>query len=95
MSDNKENLNAAPILINSQYIKDLSLEIPYAPEIFKEMTSQPELKIDVSIESKKIDEQHNVILNISINGDLKGKKVFVLELAYGALVTLNVPQEHI
>ncbi len=95
MSDNKENLNAAPILINSQYIKDLSLEIPYAPEIFKEMTSQPELKIDVSIESKKIEEQHNVILNISINGDLKGKKVFVLELAYGALVTLNVPQEHI
>ncbi|MBR2299733.1 MAG: protein-export chaperone SecB, partial [Alphaproteobacteria bacterium] len=29
------------LMINSQYIKDLSLEIPHAPEIFKELTKQP------------------------------------------------------
>ncbi len=91
----EENTNVAPITINSQYIKDLSLEIPYAPEIFQEMTSQPELKVDVSIESKKIENNHNVTLKININSDVNGKKLFVLELAYAALVTLNVPQEHV
>ena len=34
-NDNKHQLPA--IVINSQYIKDFSLEIPYAPEIFKEI----------------------------------------------------------
>lgn len=96
MSDNKTaNTNLAPITINSQYIKDLSLEIPYAPEIFKEMTSQPELQVDVSIESKKNENDYNVVLKINLNSDINGKKLFVLELSYAALVTLNVPQEHI
>ena len=96
MSDNtQDNVNVAPIAIHNQYIKDLSLEIPYAPEIFKQITSQPELKVDVSIESQKIDESHNVMLKITLNGDVADKKLFVLELTYAALVTLNVPQEHI
>lgn len=95
MNDNTPENTVAPITINSQYIKDLSLEIPYAPEIFKEMTGQPTLKVDVAIESKKIEEKYNVTLKINLNGDTNGKKLFVLELSYAALVTLNVPEEHI
>ena len=95
MNDNNQKNALPPITINAQFIKDLSLEIPYAPEIFKEMTSQPGLKLDVAIESKKIDEHYNVILKININSDINDKKLFVLELSYGALVTLNVPEEHI
>lgn len=95
MNDNTPENTLPAITINSQYIKDLSLEIPYAPEIFKEMTSQPNLKVDVSIESKKIDESYNVTLKVNLNGDINDKKLFVLELSYAALVTLNVPQEHI
>ena len=97
MNDNKaENNNINPIIINSQYIKDLSLEIPFAPEIFKELKSQPELKADINIESKKSENNnYNVILKITLNSDINGKKLFVLELSYGALVTLNVPQEHL
>lgn len=95
MNDNNPENTLPPITINSQYIKDLSLEIPYAPEIFKEMTSQPNLKVDVAIESKKINESYNVTLKVNLNGDINDKKLFVLELSYAALVTLNVPQEHI
>ena len=95
MNDNNQKNALPPITINAQFIKDLSLEIPYAPEIFKEMTSKPGLKLDVAIESKKIDEHYNVILKININSDINDKKLFVLELSYGALVTLNVPEEHI
>lgn len=96
MSEKKQdNVNVNPIMIHNQYIKDLSLEIPYAPEIFQQKNAQPELKVDVSIESKKINENYNVLLKINLNGDVDGKKLFVLELSYGALVTLNVPEEHI
>ena len=96
MSDNNaENQNAAPIMINGQYIKDLSFEIPYAPEIFKELSSQPELRVDVNLESKKVDDGYNVTLKFNLNGEVNGKKLFVLELSYAAMVTLNVPQEHI
>ena len=43
--DNEQN-NAAqnnlpPVLIHTQYIKDFSLEIPHAPEIFRELTAAP------------------------------------------------------
>ena len=94
MTDKTEQTKT-PLLIKSQYIKDLSLEIPYAPEIFKEIKSQPELKLDVSIESKKIDDDYNVTLNLSINSDLNDRKLFVLELSYAALVSVNVPAEHL
>lgn len=83
------------LLIKSQYIKDLSLEIPFAPEIFKEINKQPELKIDVAIESKKVDEDYNVTLKLNLNSELNGRKLFILELAYAALVSINVPAEHI
>ena len=96
MTENKqENVKAMPIAIHNQYIKDLSLEIPYAPEIFKQANSQPELKVDVSVESKQIEDKYNVTLKINLNGDVEGKKLFVLELSYAALVTLNVPAEHL
>ena len=85
------------LMINSQYIKDLSLEIPHAPEIFKEMTKQPQIKVDVSVDTIKMQEDntYNVDLNIALNGDIDDKKLFILELTYSALVTLVVPQEHI
>ncbi|MBQ8870723.1 MAG: protein-export chaperone SecB [Alphaproteobacteria bacterium] len=94
MSENTAK-NQPQLLIKSQYIKDLSLEIPFAPEIFKELIKQPELKIDVAIESKKIDDDYNITLKLNLNSDLNGRKLFVLELSYAALVSINVPSEHI
>lgn len=84
------------ILINSQYIKDLSMEIPHAPHVFQKLNEQaPKVDIEVNLESKKLEENiYNVIMNIIINGDVKDEKAFILELSYGAVVTLNIPQEH-
>lgn len=90
------NMTQPPILINNQYIKDLSLEIPHAPEIFAKMNQKPELKVEMSVQSQKLtNNNHNVCLNIALNGDIEGEKLFILELSYAAVVTLNVPAEHI
>lgn len=100
-NDNKKNEeNAQPagpaIMFNSQYIKDFSLEIPFAPQIFTELRTQPDVSINVDVNGSHLGENmFNVELNFSLNGDINGKKLFVLELTYGGLVQLNVPQEHV
>ena len=84
------------LIINSQYIKDLSLEIPHAPQIFAEVRSQPSVKIDIGVHPARIaDNLYAVELNVNLNGDAEGKPLFILELTYAAAVTLNVPAEHL
>ena len=47
----------APIMIQNQYIKDLSMEIPHAPVIFKRMQDvNPQVAIDVNVEAHKLEE---------------------------------------
>ncbi len=84
------------LLINSQYIKDLSLEIPHAPQIFEKVTKQPELKVDLNVETSEIKKDtYAVDLNITMNADIEEEKLFILELTYSAMVTLTVPAEHL
>lgn len=95
MTEETKN-NAPAIAINNQYIKDLSLEIPYAPEIFREIKGSPKVNLDIDINANKMhDSYYNVELKISLNGDLEDKKLFILELTYASVVSLNVPAEHI
>ena len=87
-----------PIVIQSQYIKDLSMEIPHAPEIFKKMQGvNPQVNVEVNIETKNLPEEnvHDVVLNVAINGEIEKEKAFILELSYAAVVSLNVPKEHV
>ena len=88
--------NAPALMINSQYIKDLSLEIPLAPQIFKEVSKQSKISVDVNVQTTNLeDTTYNVDLNLTLNGDIEDKKLFILELTYSSVVTLNVPKEHI
>jgi preprotein translocase subunit SecB len=95
-TENQQPEAAQPaVLIHNQYIKDFSFEIPHAPEIFGKLTQQPELKIDLNIENKPLENGlYNVTLNIALEGNVAEEKLFILELAYAAVVALNVPQEH-
>lgn len=95
-NNNQENQNVPAIVINTQYIKDLSLEIPHAPEIFREITSAPKIDINVDVHADHLhDNFFNVSLNIKMDGGINEKKLFILELVYGAVVSLNIPQEHV
>ncbi|MBR6409351.1 MAG: protein-export chaperone SecB [Alphaproteobacteria bacterium] len=91
-----EQQQQTTLMINSQYIKDLSLEIPHAPEIFKQLNKQPQIQVEVSVATKSLEENvYNVDLNLALNADIEDKKLFILELTYSAVVALNVPQEHL
>lgn len=86
-----------PVIVNGQYVKDLSFEVPGAPAIFGEMQGQnPEIPIHVDINASQLrDNTFEVVLHLKVEAKLADKPVFIAELAYGGVFTINVPAEHI
>lgn len=85
-----------PLVVNGQYVKDLSFEVPGAPGIYAEMHGQnPEIPIHVDVGVQLLREHsYEVTLALKVEANLTGKPVFIAELAYAGVFTLNVPAEH-
>lgn len=84
------------VTLNVQYIKDMSLEVPHAPEIFSKLNTPPQLNVDLNIDVNKLNlNQYEVALNIRINADAEKEKLFILELSYAAACTVVLPEEQI
>ena len=98
-NDTKTNNTQAQmpaLVIHSQYIKDMSLEIPLAPEIFQEMNKSPDIHVDISMNNKPLqDNTYNVTLKAKLDADLGEKKLFIVELSYASVVSVNVPSEQL
>jgi preprotein translocase subunit SecB len=87
---------AAPqqLVINTQYIKDLSFENPRAPHSLIQQSGMPSIDIKVDVKATTLTaESFEVVLTISAGAkSQQGEALFLIELAYGALVTVhNVP----
>jgi preprotein translocase subunit SecB len=86
----------APLIVNGQYIKDLSFEVPGAPAIFSQLTSPPEIPISVDIRVNRLgDNVYEVVLHLKIDAHSGDKPVFIAELDYAGVFTVNVPEEHV
>jgi preprotein translocase subunit SecB len=85
-----------PLIVNGQYVKDLSFEVPGAPAIFGEMTGSPDIPIHVDITVNPLQENvFEVVLHVKIDAQLEGKPVFIAEVAYGGVFTVNVPHDQV
>ncbi len=92
--ENNEKMQQPAVMILSQYIKDMSVELPLAPQIFKEMTKTPEVKIDLGMTNQKLDDgNYEVALNVKMNADIDDKKLFIVELSYAAVAALDLPED--
>ncbi len=49
-----------PLVVNVQYIKDLSFEVPNAPEIYATLRSQPAVQINLDVQARALQEGQNV-----------------------------------
>jgi preprotein translocase subunit SecB len=78
----------------SQYVRDLSVENPRAPESFQ-WTEQPELDVQFNIASRRINpEVHEIELKIGATAKTSLGTVYVVELSYCALIGLrNIPDD--
>ena len=84
-----------PFVLNNQYVRDLSFEVPKAPLIFAMLQErQPEIKISVDVQVQALHETlYEVCLKTKTDCNLGDQVAFILELAYAGLFTINVPKE--
>jgi preprotein translocase subunit SecB len=83
------------LIINAQYIKDLSFENPRAPASLRQQATPPSVEINVDVKAQGMGpENYEVVLTINVTAKVQDDPLFLVELAYGALITVrNVPQE--
>ena len=87
-----------PLVLNLQYTKDLSFEVPGAPEIFSTLREQPRVDLQLDVQARPLQEGGNVYevtLQIRADAQANDQTCFIAELAYCGVFTLNVPQEHL
>lgn len=96
MADNIPGADAqAPVFqLQRVYLKDASLELPNAPEIFLE---QEPPQVDVQLEvsnSKVLDGIHEVVVRVTATAKIKDKVLFLVEGKQGGIFELrNIPAE--
>ena len=96
MTDETATPELPPLMVNGQYVKDLSFEVPGAPGIYSEMHESPEIPIHVDVSVNPLRENvFEVVLHLKIEATAGGTPVFIIELAYGGVFTVNVAQEHL
>ena len=83
------------LIVNAQYIKDFSFENPRAPQSLVQPTTQPSVDINVDVKAQNLGpEVFEVILTINVSARAQDEPVFLVELAYGTVVTVkNAPAE--
>ena len=78
------------LILNAQYIKDLSFENPRAPQSLIQQTTQPDVEINVDVKANNLGpEVFEVVLTINATARAQGETVFLVELAYGSVVTIK------
>ena len=80
--------------IEKIYVKDLSLEVPNAPQVYMEADS-PQLDVQVHTESQHFtDALYEVVVTVTVTAKSGDKTMFLAEAAQAGIFTiLNVPQE--
>lgn len=86
-----------PLVINAQYIKDLSFEAPAAPEVFQRMqTTRPDITINIDVQAVPLkDTAYEVVLNMRAECKVEQKVAFIMELVYAGNFNIRVPREHL
>jgi len=91
-----------PLVLNIQYTKDLSFEVPGAPEIFTLLREQPRVDIQLDVQARPLQQDANVFevalqIRVDAKANLNGadQTCFIAELAYCGIFTVNVPPEQV
>jgi preprotein translocase subunit SecB len=89
--------NAQPVFgIEKLYVKDLSVEVPNAPEIFLER-EQPQVEIQLNTGGRVVGEAvYEVVLTVTVTAKIGEKTVFLVEVGQAGIFRIqNVPEEQI
>ena len=83
-------INGAEIILNSQYVKDFSLENPNAPQIYACQDLDPETNVTVDLRATKIEKGvFELTLSINVTTESEGKTMFIVEVVYAGIFTIK------
>ena len=95
-NNTENNQQLAPVVINAQYVRDISFEAPHVHQIFTELKSSPEIAVNVDVQAAKMqDNVFEVTLKIKTEAKVETKTAFLCEVEYGCIAGVNVPAEHV
>jgi len=79
--------------IEKIYVKDLSLEIPHAPEVFLQ-NEQPQVEVQLHNEGGAISEGlYQVVLTVTVTAKAGDKTMFLVEVAQAGIFQIrNLPE---
>ncbi len=80
--------------IEKIYLKDLSVEVPNAPEVFAERTA-PEVGVEINSEAREVQQgMFEVALKVTLTAKTGDKVMFLVEAAQAGLFQIrNVPPQ--
>jgi len=89
-----------PVVIHTQYIRDMSFENPDAPNSMRAGQSMPEMSVNIGMDARALEQDeipnlYEVILTISATAKREEDTVFIAEVIYGVTVSIDdiVPEE--
>ena len=91
-----QNNNQPVFSIEKVYVKDLSLEIPNAPQIFLDREA-PQVDIQLHHNSTGVDEGvYQTVLTVTVTAKIGEKTMFLVEAAQaGIFVARNIPAQEL
>lgn len=92
MSDVATQANQPLFSIEKIYLKDLSVEVPNAPQIFLERES-PQVDVQLHHSSSKIEDGiYHTLLTVTVSAKLGEKTMFLVEAGQAGIFTVkNIP----
>ncbi len=95
MAEANNQTTLPPLVVEGQFIKDLSFEAPNAPEIFKQIANKENnISLSVNVNIDDLGEgRHLVSSKYSVTSTVEDKTLFILELEYSCSVRLAVEEK--
>lgn len=92
-----------PLVVNIQYVKDLSFEVPGAPQVYTQLRTQPQVNINLDVQARRVQDGQNIfevaiVIRAEAHEAAQGGNgqsaavpptVFVAELTYAGVFTLS------
>ncbi len=97
MTDAQNAPNNQPVFsIEKVFVKDLSLEVPNAPQVFLEREA-PTVDIQLHHNSTRVEEGvYQTVLTVTVTAKVKDKTLFLVEAAQaGIFVARNIPPQEL
>ena len=80
----------ARLVLNTQYIKDLSFENPNAPQVYAELHKGPDIDVNIDVQVRHLRERlYEVVLTMRVKASVKDAVAFLVELDFAGLATVG------